>query len=118
VISDTIIIINIIAKNIIKQKITINAKKNGENNMSVGDQVRDFVKENFLFRDTNITFDNSDSFMGKGIIDSTGVLELVSFIEERFDFRVHDEEIIPDNLDSIKNLTSFIEKKNKLSDIC
>jgi acyl carrier protein len=79
--------------------------------MSVGEQVRDFVHENFLFGDRNVTFDNSDSFIEKGIVDSTGVLELVSFVEDRFNFTIHDEEIIPDNLDSIKNLTSFIEKK-------
>ena len=79
--------------------------------MSVGEQVRDFVQENFLLGDRNVTFDNCDSFIEKGIVDSTGVLELVSFIEDRFNFRIHDEEIIPDNLDSIKNLTSFIEKK-------
>jgi len=86
--------------------------------MSVEDQVRDFVKENFLFGDTTITFDSTDSFIEKGIVDSTGVLELVSFIEERFNFRILDEEIIPDNLDSIKNLTLFIKKKDKLSEIC
>ncbi len=79
--------------------------------MSVGTQVRDFVNENFLFGNTNVTFTNNDSFIENGIIDSTGVLELVSFVEEKFNFRIKDEEIIPDNLDSIKNLTTFIQKK-------
>jgi acyl carrier protein len=79
--------------------------------MSVGEQVRDFVQENFLFGDRNVTFGSSDSFIEKGIVDSTGVLELVSFVEDRFNFEIRDEEIIPDNLDSIINLTSFIEKK-------
>ncbi|MBC8184866.1 acyl carrier protein [candidate division KSB1 bacterium] len=79
--------------------------------MKVDVQVRDFVNENFLFGNTNVTFNNNDSFIEKGIIDSTGVLELVSFVEEKFNFRVNDEEIIPDNLDSITNLTTFIQKK-------
>jgi len=79
--------------------------------MAIGDQVRDFVTEKFLLGDPNINIDNSDSFIEKGIVDSTGVLELVSFVEEEFNFKVSDEEIIPDNIDSIKNLTTFIQKK-------
>jgi len=49
--------------------------------------------------------------MEKGIIDSTGVLELLEFIEDRFNIRVEDEEVVPDNLDSLIKLTSFIERK-------
>lgn len=56
---------------------------------------------------------DNDSFLDKGIIDSTGVLELVSFIEETFNFKVEDEELIPDNLDSLSKLTSYIKKKTE-----
>ena len=79
--------------------------------MPVAEQIRNFVKENFLFCNVNFYLNNNDSFIEKWIIDSTGVLELVSFVEEKFNFRIFDEEIIPDNLDSIRNLTSFIERK-------
>lgn len=73
--------------------------------------IKDFIVENFLpFADEN-PFDDNDSFMEKGIIDSTGVLELLQFIEERFNIKVEDEEIVPDNLDSLNKLVSFIKKK-------
>lgn len=74
-------------------------------------ELREFVLEAFLFGDESETFGDSDSFMEKGIIDSTGVLELVSFLEEKYAVRVDDEEMIPTNLDSIDNLASFIERK-------
>ena len=86
--------------------------------MIIQHQLRDYVKENFLFGNPNTNINNDDSFIEKGIIDSTGVLELVSFVEEKFNFRIHDEEIIPDNLDSISKLTSFITRKsNETSDV-
>jgi acyl carrier protein len=49
--------------------------------------------------------------MENGIIDSTGILELVSFIEQKFDFRVGDEDLVPDNFDSVNNLVDYIKKK-------
>lgn len=54
---------------------------------------------------------DSDSLLGKGIIDSTGVLELVGFIEEHYQFSIEDDELVPDNLDSVNNLVNYIEKK-------
>jgi acyl carrier protein len=51
--------------------------------------------------------------MEKGLIDSTGVLELLEYIEEKFEISVEDEEVIPDNLDSLKSLAIFIERKLK-----
>ena len=75
--------------------------------------VRDFVAENFLFGDDPESLLNNDSFLETGIIDSTGVLELVSFIEEKYSVEVDDDELIPENLDSIDQLISFIETKLK-----
>jgi len=73
--------------------------------------VREFIIDSFLpFAEEN-PFEDEDSFMEKGIINSTGVLELLQFIEETFEITVEDEEVIPDNLDSLKKLTSFIESK-------
>lgn len=73
--------------------------------------LREFITENFLPSAGVDKFDDADSFMERGIIDSTGVLELLDFMEERFHFRVEDEEIVPDNLDSLNKLTSFINRK-------
>lgn len=73
--------------------------------------LRHFVIENFLYGDRNTSLDDHDSFLDKGIVDSTGVLELVSYLEEEFGIKVEDEEIIPDNFDSIATLTSYIQRK-------
>ena len=72
--------------------------------------IRDFIVENFLFGSANGLNDDT-SFLDDGIIDSTGVLELVTFIEENFKIRVDDEELIPENLDSIDNITGYLKEK-------
>ncbi len=73
-------------------------------------QIRDFIIENFLFGNANGLKDDT-SFLEEGIIDSTGVLELVTFLEENFEIQVEDEELIPENLDSIDNVTGYLEGK-------
>ncbi len=72
--------------------------------------VRNFILENFLFG-TDDELENSTSFLEEGIIDSTGILELVSFLEEIFEITIEDEELIPENLDSIDNVDRYIRKK-------
>ena len=74
------------------------------------DKIRTFVVENFLFGN-NQNLEDTTSFLEEGIIDSTGVLELVTFIEEEFSIIVEDEELIPENLDSIYNVTAYLGKK-------
>jgi acyl carrier protein len=74
------------------------------------DKIRTFVVENFLFGN-NENLEDTTSFLEEGIIDSTGVLELVTFIEEEFSIVVEDEELIPENLDSIYNVTEYLGKK-------
>jgi len=54
---------------------------------------------------------NDDSFLDQGIIDSTGVLELVAFLEEKCQIKIQDQELVPDNLDSINKLVKFLERK-------
>jgi acyl carrier protein len=72
--------------------------------------LRNFIKQNFLLgNDANLKDD--DSFMGKGIVDSTGILEVVSFVEATFNVKIEDEEMLPENLDSINQLIIFIKKK-------
>lgn len=74
-------------------------------------ELREFIVETFLFGDESEGFEDGDSFMQKGIIDSTGVLELTSFLEEKYGVKVEDEELTPANLDSIDNLIEFIGRK-------
>ena len=73
-------------------------------------KVRQFIIENFLFgSDEDLKEDSS--FLEEGIIDSTGVLELVKFLEEEFSITVDDEELIPENLDSINKVKAYLERK-------
>ena len=76
----------------------------------IKDKLTTFINANFV-KDSRIKIDENTSFLAEAIIDSTGVLELVSFLEEAFGFRIEDEEITPDNLDSIDKLGTFVEKK-------
>jgi len=73
-------------------------------------KIRAYIVENFLF-DNEDGLKDETSFLEEGIIDSTGVLELVNFLEEDFEITIDDEELIPENLDSIDNVTSYLEKK-------
>jgi acyl carrier protein len=82
--------------------------------MSIENEIRKFIEENFILEgDDNLG--DEDSLLEKGIIDSTGVLELVAFLEESYHFKIKDEELIPENLDSIKNISQFIQNKLNFS---
>lgn len=78
---------------------------------NIQQELRQFVIDNFLFGQGNGNLRNDDSFLDKGIIDSTGVLELVVFLEEKYQIKIEDRELVPDNLDSINNLVRFVETK-------
>lgn len=79
--------------------------------MEVLTHIRQFVTQNFLLNeDENLKDDTS--FLENGIIDSTGILELVAFLEETYGFQVEDEELIPENLDSIANVTAYVQRKS------
>jgi acyl carrier protein len=73
-------------------------------------EIKDFIIENFLFGNSD-GLDDDTSFLEEGILDSTGVLELINFLEEEYSIQVDDEELIPENLDSINNVCSFMQKK-------
>lgn len=79
--------------------------------MSVEAQIRHYILENFLFTSDEQKLKNTDSFLEEGIVDSTGILELLMFIEETFGFEVEDEELLPDNFDSVERLTRYVESK-------
>lgn len=81
------------------------------NESTIRSALKEFIVESFLFGSTEQTFYDSDSFMEKVIVDSTGVLELTSFVEEQYNFEIEDKEMTPENLDSINNLVGFITRK-------
>jgi len=74
-------------------------------------EVRQFIVENFLFGENEAELSVHDSLLEKGLIDSTGILELVSFVQTTFSVTVEDDEIIPANLDSIYKVARFIRQK-------
>lgn len=73
-------------------------------------QLRRFVTENFVFA-SHKSLDDSASLLGSGVIDSTGILELIAHVEQRFDFKCEDSELVRDNFDSIDRITTFVARK-------
>lgn len=82
----------------------------------ITEELRRFVIDNFLYGQENNLSEDS-SFLATGIIDSTGMLELIGFLERTYGFRLEDEEIVPENLDSIGRLTSLVKRKLEESGI-
>jgi acyl carrier protein len=74
---------------------------------STSAQLREYISATFFVDQ----FDDDDSFLGAGIIDSTGMLELIDFVEQRFEIDIDESELVPANLDSVSNLVAFIERK-------
>ena len=79
--------------------------------MDVEKKLRSFVLENYFFSDDDSLLDNADSFLDKGIVDSTGILEIIHYLDDEFGINVAEEEMVPENLDSINNLLTYIAKK-------
>lgn len=77
----------------------------------VGSKVRDFIKENFMYRDDRAELAEAESLLEAGLIDSTGILELVAFIETEFSIQMADADIVPDNLDSVETIVRYVESK-------
>ena len=80
--------------------------------MSLENLVRSYVLENFLFTDDGEQLQDEASFLEEGIVDSTGVLELVMFVEQTFGITVEDEEIVPENFDSLERLSRYVRLKS------
>lgn len=76
----------------------------------IAQRLRQFITENFLFG-AEVAFADDDSLIGTGIIDSTGVLELIAHLEGEYDITLDDTELVPENLDAISNLVRFIDAK-------
>ena len=78
-------------------------------------ELRKFITDNFLFgeQSESFAFTDHDSFQERGIVDSTGVLELVCHLQERYAIEIADEELSPDNLDSLAKVATFVERKQR-----
>lgn len=85
--------------------------------MNYVETVREFVVENFLFGDGE-SLKEDTSFMGQSIIDSTGILELVMFLEDTYNIKVEDDELVPENLDNLSNISRFLKRKLDGSPVC
>lgn len=76
-------------------------------------ELRAFIVENFLFGDDSTPLGDGQSLIDSDMVDSTGILELVSFLEERFGIALADADIVPANLDSIDRIAAFVERKRE-----
>ena len=83
--------------------------------MEINVQIRDFIAKNLLFSDNGFQYDDDDSFLQEGIVDSVGVMDLVSFVEDNFKVEVSDHEIVPDNFDSINKLARYVRSKQAVA---
>lgn len=70
-------------------------------------EIRAFITNSFFVED----FADDDSFLQNGIVDSTGMLELVAFLEDTYGLKIEDTELVPENLDSVTNVCNFIQRK-------
>jgi len=80
--------------------------------MTTETTLRKFIMENYMFTEDDTELKNDHSFLDMGILDSMGILEVIALLEDDFNITVEDEEMIPENLDSINNLLAFIQKKS------
>ena len=81
----------------------------------IRDDVRQFILENFMFGSSPQDLDDSASFLETGIVDSTGIMELIGFLESEFQTKIEDREMIPENLDSIDRVVKYLEGKGVAS---
>jgi acyl carrier protein len=79
--------------------------------MLLHDELRQFVTDNFMFGKPCEGFADDDSFIQRGIIDSTAVMELIAFLEERYAIKLQDQDLVPENLDSVNGLARFVESR-------
>ena len=81
------------------------------NENEIKQQIREFVIENFLMGDAAAMLKDGESFLETGTIDSTGVLEVVTYLESHFSIKVDDKDLVPENLDSVNNLTKYVLRR-------
>jgi acyl carrier protein len=82
-----------------------------KNEHQLRSEIRQFVLDDLLLGDTASMLDDDESFLETGTIDSSGVLEVVMFLEHNFQLKVQDRELVPENLDSVNRLVQFVMRK-------
>jgi acyl carrier protein len=81
---------------------------------TVEDQIKDYIAKNILFSRKGYPYKDNTSFLDNGIVDSVNVMELVMFVEETFNIKVKDEDIVPDNFDSVECLSNYVRSVQKV----
>ena len=81
--------------------------------MSIEQEIRQFIRENFILDEASHALAGDDSLTQTGVIDSMGVLEIVTFIESKYGFKVPDQDTVPENLDSINNLVRYVQTRQQ-----
>ena len=82
-----------------------------KNEHQLRSEIRQFVQDDLLMGDTASMLDDGESFLETGTIDSVGVLDIVMFLEDNFQLKVQDRELVPENLDSVNRLVQFVMRK-------
>ena len=80
---------------------------------TVEEKIRLYIAENILFSNNGYRYSDDASFLEEGIVDSMGIMELVMFVDESFGIAVEDEELTPDNFDSVSKLAAYIRRKTE-----
>jgi len=81
--------------------------------LDLHERILRYLLENYLFTEDRNALGVDESLIGRGIVDSTGILEVVLFIEEELGVKVHDEDMIPENLDSVNRIAAFVATKRR-----
>ena len=79
--------------------------------MTDKEKVKEFLLQNFLFTNDPGELDDDESLLEKGVIDSTGILEVIMFLEETFNIDISEKEMVRDNLDSVNSISAFLISK-------
>jgi acyl carrier protein len=79
--------------------------------VDIKDQIRQYIARNLLFSDSGFKYGDDASFLEEGIVDSLGIMDLVCFIEETFGLAVADEDLTPDNFDSVNKLANYVQHR-------
>jgi acyl carrier protein len=83
--------------------------------VEIESDIRTFIAKNLLYSGDGFRYSDDISFLEEGIVDSIGVMELVAFVEEKYKFRVNDQDVTPDNFDSVNRLASYIRRNLQLT---
>ena len=79
---------------------------------TVSDRIRHFIVHDIMFKDDDSEIGTDDSLLEKGIIDSTGIIQLVTFLEKEFNIKIENQDLLPENFESINSITALVKKRS------